>query len=84
MSARVGGTTFGDYMPVRLFLPSSSSHALNVVIGGAWGNGFKPSWYMTGSQVGDDPQRLVQVKILGFAAHSSTIDSGLSPEHVRN
>lgn len=35
---------------------------LNCVLGGTWGSGFKPSWYMTGSNTGDDPQRLVRVK----------------------
>ena len=41
---------------------SSSICTLTVVLGGTWGSGFKPSWYMTGSDVGDDSQRLVRVR----------------------
>ena len=56
---------------------------LNVVLGGAWGSSFKRSLYMTSSEARDDPQQLVRVKILGFAAHSFAAHSGLSPEHIR-
>ena len=84
MTARVGETTFGDYTPVRPFPPSApSSRIPNVVIGGACRSGFKPNWYMTGSDTGNDPQRLVRVKILGFPAHSSAAHSSLLLEHVR-
>ena len=67
MTARVGETTFGGYKLVRLFPPFPSSRALNAVIGGTGGSGFKPSWYTTGSEAGDDPKRLVRVdRDLGF------------------
>lgn len=32
-----------------------------IALGGTWGSGFKPSWYMTSSDVANDPQRLVRV-----------------------
>ena len=37
---------------------------LTITLGGTWGAGFKPSWYMTGSDVGDDPHRLVRASVL--------------------
>jgi len=35
-----------------------------IALDGTWGSGFKPSWYMTSSDVANDPQRLVRVWIL--------------------
>lgn len=60
---RVGETTFGACMLVRPSSPPSHC-TLNAVLGGVWGSGFKPSWYMTGSDTERDPQLLVRVAIL--------------------
>lgn len=56
---------------------------LTVVLGGVWGSGFKPSWYMTDSDTGDDPQRLVRTWIL-IPCTTLMARVNLSLEHVRN